>query len=453
MKVLVTGATGFVGQALLKHLEEKGHEIVILTRNVRTARVRAPVFCEIHQCDLSVEVPKEAVFEGVEAVIHLAGENIAEGRWTTKRKNKILLSRKNSTANLIRAMEGLKLKPRAFVSASAIGYYGNRSEERLNEESSQGSGFLPQVCRIWEDEAKRASTLGIRTTIYRIGVVLGYDGGAIQKMWAPFKLGFGGRLGSGRQWMSWIHVTDLARALVYAIEYPLMEGCFNAVSPEPVTNNAFTRQFAKTLDQPAPFPVPTPALKMILGEMSQILLHSQWVSTNQMELYGFRYQYPSLVSALKEICNHQYHSLQFAQWHPAASKKIFHFFEYPENIEKVTPPSLRLKYEGPRKKAITMGERIPLRFSLKGLPMKWISKIKTWDPGNLFIDTQTEGPFSLWKHTHQFERKNGGTLVRDQIEYRLPLGVLGDWVAGARVKKFLEKTLSYRMEKMAIFLK
>lgn len=447
MKVLVTGATGFVGNVLLKELDKKGHEVVVITRNQKTARVKLPVITKIHECDLNNEIPSSSIFDGVQAVIHLAGENIAGGRWTASRKKKILNSRKQSTANLAKALSYLKEKPDVLVSASAVGFYGNRSDELLNENSKAGSDYLAEVCRVWEEETLEASMAGIRTVNYRLGVVLGFGGGAMGKMWAPFKLGFGGRLGSGQQWMSWIHVKDLACAMVHAIEHPELSGVYNAVSPNPVTNMTFTRKLEKAMDQKAPFPVPAFALKAVTGEMSQILLHSQRVSSQKLCDTGFKFKFPNLSHALREICEHANHEICFAQWVPSSNTKTLSFFEHPENIEKVTPPSMNLKVGKVSEEALREGTRIPLSFTILNFPIEWITKVKAWNPGKGFSDTQVKGPFSSWNHTHEFESTQGGTLIREQIEYQLPFGSLGDMVAGAWVRTKLETLLNYRIEK------
>ncbi len=444
-KVLVTGATGFVGNALLKELSKKGYDISVLTRDRELARVRLPVHCELFECDLNCEAPPSKAFEGVSAVVHLAGENIGDGRWTSLRKKKIRESRINSTANLVRAMEDLPQKPEVLISASATGYYGNRGDERLDENSTASTDFLGRVCADWEEMASRAQNLGIRTAIYRFGVVLGFDGGAIKKMWAPFQLGFGGRLGTGRQWMSWIHINDLARALVHAIEHEEVEGVFNAVSPDPVRNFTFTKGLEKAMEQSTPFSVPVFNLKILLGEMSQILLDSQWVSSKKLEQTGFKFQYPELGNALDEINRHSNHQIQCEQWIPFSNMNAFLFFGRPKNMEMVSPPALALKVGRASNEEFKAGDAVPMQFSFCGIPIKWISRIKEYHPGKSFSDTQLEGPFADWNHAHHFESKNGGTLIRDRIEYRLPLGVLGDLAVGDRVKKELEKVLIYRM--------
>tara|TARA_B100000686_G_C16368400_1_gene751299 strand:+ start:76 stop:681 length:606 start_codon:yes stop_codon:yes gene_type:complete len=198
-------------------------------------------------------------------------------------------------------------KPLVFLSASAIGFYGNRADEILHEEKCKGYGFLSDVCQSWEDEALKAKDHGIRTAIYRIGMVLGHDGGALSKMLPPFKLGAGGILGNGSQWVSWIHVNDLSNMLIHAIEKASVNGIYNAVSPNPVINREFTKILGKVIKRPTIFPIPHFVLKIALGELSDLLLGSQMVIAQKIIDTGFEFQYPQLEEALREVCGHSPH--------------------------------------------------------------------------------------------------------------------------------------------------
>ena len=205
MKVLVTGATGFVGNKVIKTLHKHGHQTGVLTRNVQKAEVRLPHYCQVHFWDPENRLLPEKALEGVQAVIHLAGENIADGRWTSDKKEHIQNSRLLSTQTLIQAIEKSKHKPETVVSASAVGIYGDRRDEVLTENSAKDCGWLANVCHLWEQEVSKAQELGVRTVALRIGVVLGHDGGAMQKMLPPFRMALGGNLGDGNQWMNWLH--------------------------------------------------------------------------------------------------------------------------------------------------------------------------------------------------------------------------------------------------------
>ncbi len=295
MRAAVTGATGFIGRHLLGRLEAPA----VLTRDPR----RVPgVFpgARAFAWNPLVEPAPVAAFEGVDAVFHLAGEPIAD-RWTDEKKRRIYDSRILGTRNLAAGLKALPSPPKVLVSASAVGYYGGRGDEKLDETSPPGDGFLAGVCQEWEAEALRAREAGIRVVVVRIGVVLGRGGGALAEMLPVFKLGIGGRLGSGRQWMSWIHIEDLTALFLHAAATEGISGAMNAAAPEPVTNRQFTRELARALHRPALFAVPAFVLRLAFGEMSQVLLGSQRVLPRVAQQAGFEYRYPRLPEALRAI--------------------------------------------------------------------------------------------------------------------------------------------------------
>ncbi len=298
MRALVTGATGFVGPHLLALLDRP----VVLTRNAARAQdeLRGRDV-ELFEHDLNQGPPPKDAFQDVSVVFHLAGESVAAGRWTKKRKQRIRDSRVLGTRHLVESLSRLseRERPRAFVSASAVGYYGSRGEETLTEGSSPGDDFLAEVCREWERDAARAGELGIRTAMLRIGIVLGPGGGALQKMLPPFKMGLGGRLGSGRQWMPWIHVEDLAALFVHSATVETIRGAVNAVAPGVVRNRDFTKTLAKVLHRPAIFPAPYFGLRLLFGEFAQVLFASQRVEPLVATATGFSYRYPRLEEALR----------------------------------------------------------------------------------------------------------------------------------------------------------
>jgi uncharacterized protein (TIGR01777 family) len=233
-----------------------------------------------------------------EAVIHLAGEPVAQ-RWTAEAKRRIRESRIEGTRNLVQAMAKLPRAPQALICASAVGYYGSRGDETLTEQSAPGAGFLPEVCTAWESAAAGAEPLGIRVVSLRTGVVLARHGGALARMLPPFRMGVGGRLGSGRQWMSWIHLEDLCEMYCFAAEQPV-RGALNGVAPQPVTNADFTRVLGSVLHRPAVFPVPPIALRLLFGEMSEVLLASQRILPKAAGEAGFRFRFSQLDAALAD---------------------------------------------------------------------------------------------------------------------------------------------------------
>jgi uncharacterized protein (TIGR01777 family) len=293
MRVLVTGASGLVGSALMTALRREGHDAVAMVR--RPARNDA----EVQWNPVAVD---PAPFERAAAVVHLAGENIAAGRWTADRKNQILNSRLDGTRNLAQSIAATTNGPKILVSASAVGFYGDRGDEVLTEASAPGAGFLAEVALGWESSTKPATRAGVRVVLPRIGVVLDGRGGALPKMAMPFRFGAGGRVGTGRQWMSWIALDDLVRLIVFAITLENLYGPINAVAPQAVTNAEFTRTLARVLHRPAIFPAPAFALRLALGQMAdELLLASQRVVPKVALENGFRFEYPQLHAALTRV--------------------------------------------------------------------------------------------------------------------------------------------------------
>lgn len=299
MKILVTGASGFVGRRVVAQLLQKKHEVVVLTRNFAKAAIVLGKECKYVQWLDMNELPPSDAFDGVDAVIHLMGENIGGKKWDDAQKKKIYDSRIISTRHLVEALKALPQKPRALISASAVGIYGPHGEEALDETAASGNDFLAGVCKDWEAEALKAKDF-MRVVLMRTGVVLGKGGGALKKMLPVFKLGVAGRLGSGKQYMSWIHVDDLAAMYVEAVTDESMSGPYNAVSPNPVTNAEFTKALGKTLKRPTLFPAPGFAIKKALGEMSTIVLDGQKVIPSKFTQKGFPFRSASLEQTLKE---------------------------------------------------------------------------------------------------------------------------------------------------------
>ena len=296
MRALVTGATGFIGRHLLAQIAEP---VVLTRRPERFAALRPGV--EVHGWNPLADRPPVAAFRGVEAVFHLAGEPVAEGRWTAAKKERIRESRRVGTANLVQGLREAAERPPVLVSASAVGIYGDRGDETLDESSPPADDFLAQVCRQWEEGSAGARELGLRVVNPRIGIVLGRDGGALAKMLMPFKLGAGGRLASGRQWMPWVHIDDLVGLLLHAARQTELNGPMNAVGPQPVTNRDFTRALARTLHRPALFPMPGPMLKLAFGQFAEVLLASQRVLPRVAQASGYRFQFAELSAALENL--------------------------------------------------------------------------------------------------------------------------------------------------------
>jgi uncharacterized protein len=295
MKILISGASGLVGTALIPTLTSKGHSVV------RLVRQRPKEADEIRwDSEKGFSFGEEHKLEGFDAVIHLAGDNVASGSWTDEKKRSIRESRTVGTKHLIDALKTLKSKPKIFISASATGFYGSRGDEILNEESPKGKGFLPDVCDDWENEAREAGSFA-RIVMLRIGVVLAKNGGALDKMLTPFKFGVGGVVGSGKQWMSWITLDDVIGIIHYALEKPL-RGVYNTTTPTAATNYVFTKSLGSALNRPTFFPIPEFAVKMMFGEMGEtLLLQGCRVMPKRLMEMGYKFKFPNLDEALKHV--------------------------------------------------------------------------------------------------------------------------------------------------------
>jgi hypothetical protein len=290
-EVLVSGASGPIGEALLPRLQERTYQTTLLVRRSATGAKQIP-------WNPTQPVNPDSV-SGFDAVVHLAGEPIV-GRWTTAKKAAIRDSRVLGTRHLSEALAQAPQPPRVLVSASAIGYYGDRGEELLREDSPPGQGFLAEVCQQWEAAIAPAAQAGIRVVHLRIGMVISPTGGALAAMLTPFRLGLGGRIGSGRQWWSWIDVRDVVGAILHAIETESLRGPVNAVSPNPVTNSEFTRELAEALSRPAIFPLPAFAARLALGQMTdELLLASERIEPARLLASGFQFRYGELPASLR----------------------------------------------------------------------------------------------------------------------------------------------------------
>ncbi len=294
MRILVSGSTGLIGSPLVERLQSEGHKVVRLIR-----RGTAPGGSDMIEYDLEENTIDAGRLEHADAVIHLAGENVATGRWSSELKQEIYRSRVASTQLLAETIQGLEAKPKVFMCASAIGYYGGRGDEFVDEDSPVGDDFLARVCQDWEAAAESVADAGVRTVRMRIGVVLSPEGGALGKLLPPFRLGGGGVIGSGDQYMSWIDRTDLLNAMMHILHGEEIHGALNLVSPAPVTNRHFTKTLGTVLERPTVVPLPASIVKLTFGEMGESLLLSSIRAVPKRLLdSGFVFSYPDLYDAL-----------------------------------------------------------------------------------------------------------------------------------------------------------
>ncbi len=298
--VLVTGGTGFIGSRVCTALHEQGDAVHVLSRSPARAESKLKPARAVYGWNPETEkLPSEALSD-MTSVVHLAGETIA-GRWNADKKRRIRDSRILSTRNLVESFAAADPKPDVLVCASAIGYYGDSGDERFTEVSPAGTDFLAEVCQEWESEAQKATNLGIRVVMVRIGLVLGLGGGLLTQVLPPFKMGVGGILGSGRQWMSWVHVDDVVGIVLHALENSEIRGPLNATAPTPVRNTEFTKTLGAVLRRPTLLPVPTFGLKLMMGEFADFVVLSQNVVPEKTEVSGYEFRYPTLESALRDL--------------------------------------------------------------------------------------------------------------------------------------------------------
>lgn len=448
MKIIITGATGLVGRALTRDLLDRGHRVEAWTRSPAAAALRLPARCAVVGWDPDRIDPKQ--LSGADAVVHLAGENVAGGRWSAERKRALRSSRIDTARALVRAIAALppSERPASLLSASAVGFYGDRGDAVLAEEASPGEGFMPELCRDWERAAAEVERAGVRAAMLRIGVVLDREEGMLATLMPVFRLGLGGRIGSGRQWMSWIHLDDVVGLFRHVLENPEIRGPVNAVAPEPVRNAEFTRAFARILGRPAPFPVPAAALRLAVGEMSAIMTSSQRVEPAVARSTGYEFRHPSAAEALGAACATNERELVFEQIVDAPIEEAFGFFGDARNLEPMTPPFLHFEITSIPEGPLSAGAHIEYRLRLRGIPVRWRTLIQSWNAPHEFVDVQERGPYSSWHHRHEFETTPEGTLVRDRVRYRLPLGALGDVVAGRWVRRDLDRIFRFRREQL-----
>ncbi len=445
MKVLITGATGFIGRSTLIALAKAGHELRAVTRREGSV---SDLPCKAIVWDSNSDDSSSLCehLKNIDTIIHLAGEPVANSRWSKSKKDLIWSSRIDSTKKIVDAVASLPpdQRPKSFICASAIGYYGNRNDEVVSESSTVGQGFLAEVVSGWETEARKFETLGIRSVQLRIGVVLGRDGGALELM-KPITLG------TGKQWMSWIHLTDLVRLIQFCVENPKAEGPINAVSLEPAQNITFTQLLAEARSQKALFALPAAFLKSALGEMSHVLLDSTRVTPEMSTHLGFTFSFPKLKGALQDIVGNlkpgemRFSAVQFV---PKSKSEVFDFFSKAENIETITPPWLNFRIIRKSTPSIEEGSLIDYQLKIHAVPIRWRTRIEEWTPSERFVDTQLKGPYKRWHHTHRFEEIPGGTLMWDEVIYQLPGGPLGSLVGQSMVKKDVSSIFAYRKKKI-----
>ena len=452
MRVLITGATGLIGRELGKSLAARGDTLVCLVRNASGSSHRLPFPATCFEWDHQRAVPPEALL-GVDAILHLAGEPIAEKRWSNMQKALVRDTRVLGTRQLVRAVLDHVSQIKAFVHGSAIGFYGDRGDTTLHANSAKGVGFLADVVDAWEAELRplRDGRPEVRVAIVRTGIVLARQGGALAKMLPLFRASAAGRLGTGKQWMSWIHIDDIVRLFMHALDSQA-KGILEGVAPQAVTNRVFTKSLCRSLRVLENAPAPSLAIKMLYGEMGGIVLESAKIEPRRTLASGFRYRFESIDPAFADLLTVLQGSTRekvSEQWVPHAPEDIWPYFCDERNLEQLTPEFLSFKVLRKSTREIGEGTLIDYRLKLNGIPMSWQGRIESWEPARRFVDTQVRGPYSYWRHVHEFIPLANGTLMRDVVHYRLPFGWLGSIAAGWKVESQVDQIFSYRAARIA----
>ena len=459
MRVFVTGATGFVGRALIPRLQRDGHTVVAWVRSPARARGLLGAEVELVHADTAPDGLVGAI-ERSDTVVNLAGEPLMGGRWTAARRAVLEGSRIAVTEQLVRAMAEAKSRPRVFISGSAVGYYGDRTDELLTEASSTADNFLARLCRRWECAAQEADRLGARVVLLRTGVVLGRAGGALEYVLPPFRLGMGGPVGSGKQYLPWVHLHDLVKIIAVALVDDRYRGPVNGVAPEKATSRSFARALGRVLRRPAILPLPALALKVLFGEAASVLLASQRVDPRVLRELGFAFDFPTLDSALEDIVGGTAVAISPAQSRPARAgearyelrartlinapiEDTFAFFSKAANLGVITPAAMGFSIQG-KVPPMATGALIDYRVRVGPLPVHWRTRITTWEPGRRFADLQEKGPYRFWWHEHTFQADGRRTVMEDRVYYTPPLGLFGRLANRVFIRSTLRKIFQYR---------
>ncbi|MEO8258871.1 MAG: TIGR01777 family oxidoreductase [Acidobacteriota bacterium] len=440
MRVLIVGATGFIGRALIPLLQREGHSVVAWVRSGVNARSRLGADVELIPADEGFDALVSAL-ERSDAVVNLAGEPLLGCRWTPARRARLEQSRITVTDRLVRAIGAAAVRPGVLISGSAVGYYGDRGGETLTETSASGDDFLARLCRAWERAAQPADPLGLRVVRLRTGVVLGRGGGALAPMLPPFKLGLGGPIGSGKQYLPWIHLHDLVKIIAVALVDDRYRGPVNGVAPEQATSRSFARALGRAVHRPAILPLPALVLKAIFGQAATVLLASQRVEPTALLQRSFAFDFPTLDAALADIVGGATVTISPAGLRPegagaaryvlrtrtvvaAPLADTFAFFSKAANLGLITPAAMKFSIQG-QAPPMARGATIDYRVRVGPLPVRWRTRITRWEPGRSFVDLQEAGPYRLWWHEHTFQADGERTVMEDRVYYAPPFGILG----------------------------
>ena len=454
MRILVTGGTGFVGRALIRELIRLNHSITVLTRQPQAVTQLYGDIVTSISWDACSGPPPASAYEDVDVIINLLGENIARKRWTDAQKKAIYDSRIVGTRHLIEGAQAHASSVSTIISTSAVGYYDQDPSQQVTESDPHASSFLGSLCHDWERAVlDLTEPTAIRCVIFRVGVVIG-DGGAINQMIGPFLWGLGGQLGNGEQWMNWIDLSDLVRLYVAGITDSSLSGVYNAVSPNNVTNRQFTSALGQRLNRMTRLSVPAIVLRIILGELSELLLLGSKVQPKRLLDHGFSFSFPTIADSLTQALHFRYiphlkktircQRLMTSQFLPYSQSTVFQFFSDASNLERLTPPHVQFAITWQSTPTIQANTLFDYRLRIRGIPIFWRTLITDWEPQSSFTDTQLNGPYQVWHHTHRFYPYSTGTWIEDEIFYAPPNIPIIKWLLLPFIKRDIHSIFQFR---------
>lgn len=442
MRIALFGATGLVGRALALRLRRDGHHVRAWARDPRRARGLLGAEVELVQAT-DGDAALVELLEGCDAIVNVAGEPVAQ-RWTKRVRARLVESRVGLNRRIDEALGACTAAPRVWIQTSAVGYYGDRGDAIVDEDAAPGDGFLAALSRDWEASALAARD--VRVACLRLGIVLAEDGGVLPTMATPTRFGLGASLGSGRQWVPWIHLHDLVELFVVALGDDRYRGSINAVAPEPVRMRELADAIARQLGRPRLFRAPAFALRLALGEAADVVLSGQRVAPARALALGFRFAFPTLAPALADLLGDATAPAitAVASWPTGAYldarrprycletrvalahgvDEVLPFFEKAENLGAMTPAHMAFEILGAPPAHIEAGTTIDYRIRIGPMPLRWRTRIDRTDARG-FVDCQLRGPYRAWYHEHAFERAGTGTVMIDRVWYAPPLGLLG----------------------------
>jgi len=427
MRVIITGGSGLIGSALARGLVQENHEVIVLTRKA-TRATGLPASVQLVEWDGRSAAGWGSLADGADAIVNLAGASIAGEsflalilkRWTPAFLKKVLDSRLNAGKAVLEAIQAARVKPKVLIQASAVGYYGDRGDEFLTEESAPANDALAEICKQWEASTAPAEQMGVRRIVIRTGgMALSTKGGTFPYMMLPFKFFVGGPLGSGKNWFSWIHIADEVGAIRFLIDNPDARGVFNLSSPQTLTNREFSHVMGRVMKRPSFFPLPAFVLRLMFGAKASILLGSQRQIPERLQKMGYQFQFPDAELALRDIMKKRI-AMQYHHTFRVASSRaaVSAFHTDASSLSAITPPPVlvRVNQAPPR---LTEGDIMDFTMWLGPLPVHWVARIEQVSPSG-FTDRQMQGPFQSWVHRHNFIPVDDRTTeVVDGIQFEL----------------------------------